>query len=84
MKITNPSDNLPVKSDPTMMNKNSSNDPYLTESNIDHDVNGYNVGTNPSNDIGKTKNTIKSNNNTELKSTKSLIQLDLFGEQSVD
>ena len=87
MRITNSTINLLSQNNVTMVDENSAFDPYLEENNIDHGENGHNVGSTNSNIVVKDSNSTSfttTNNNSDNTATKPLVQLNLFGEISVD
>ena len=87
MRITNLLSSSLSQNDLTMVDENSASDPYIEENFIDHVENGHNVGSNSSNTTIEDSNNINAthnNNNSDTTTTKPLIQLNLFGEVSVD
>ena len=69
------------------MNENSASDPYIKENTIDHGENGHNVGINDAIiiiDVSDSSNIKSTNINSNNTTTIPLVQLNLFGEVSVD
>ena len=70
-----------------MVVENSASDPYIEENIIDHGENGHNVRINDSNttiEASNNTNSTSTNINSNTTTTKPLVQLNLFGEVSVD
>ena len=87
MRITNSPTTSHSQNDLTMVDENSPSDPYSEENTIDHVENGHNVGINDSNttiEVSNNTNSTSININSNTTTTTSLVQLNLFGEVSVD
>ena len=87
MRITNSPTTSHSQNDLTMVDENSPSDPYSEENTIDHVENGHNVGINDSNttiEVSNNTNSTFININSNIVTTKPLVQLNLFGEASID
>ena len=87
MRISNSSVDLLSHNGLTMVDENSATDPYFEEISIDQDISGHNNGINDSNTlIQDTESNILTftNINSNIVTKKSLTQLNLFGEVSVN
>ena len=87
MRITNSPTTSHSQNYSTMVDENSPSDPYSEENTIDHVENGHNVGINDSNitiEVSNNTNSTSININSNTTTTKPLVQLNLFGEVSVD
>jgi len=87
MRITNSATTSLTQNDLTMVDENSPSDPYSEENNIDHVENGRNVGISNSNttiEASINTNSTSTNIISNTTTTNPLVQLNLFGEVSVD
>ena len=87
MRITNSTIDSLSQDGLTMVDENSASDAYIEENSINNDENGHNVGINDStttNEENESNIPTSTNNNSIVTTTQPLIQLNLFGEVSVD
>ena len=85
MRITNSPTTSHSQNDLTMVDENSPSDPYSEENNIHHDENGHNLNdSTTTNEENESNIPTSTNNNSIVTTTQPLIQLNLFGEVSVD
>ena len=87
MKITNSLSTSLSQNDLTMVDESSASDAYIEENFINNVENGHNVGINDStitNEENESNIPTSTNNNSIVTTSKPLIQLNLFGEVSVD
>ena len=87
MRITDSAFNSLSQNGLTMVDENSASDAYIEENVINNVENGHNVGNNDStttNEDNESNTPTSTNNNSIATTTKPLIQLNLFGEVSVD
>ena len=87
MRITNSTIDSLSQNGLTMVEENSASDAYIEETNLDNDEIGRNVGINDStitNEENESDIPTSINNNSIVTTSKPLIQLNLFGEVSVD
>ena len=87
MRITNSTIDSLSQNGLTMVEENSASDAYIEENTIDNVENGHNVGINDfttTNQENESNIPTSTNNNSIVTTTQPLIQLNLFGEVSVD
>ena len=85
MRITNSTIDSLSQDGLTMVDENSASDAYIEENSINNDENGHNLNdSTTTNEENESNIPTSTNNNSIVTTTQPLIQLNLFGEVSVD
>ena len=85
MRITNSTIDSLSQDGLTMVDENSASDAYIEENSINNDENGHNLNdSTTTNEENESNIPTSTHNNSIVTTTQPLIQLNLFGEVSVD